>query len=107
MTLNDEITAVLKPLAPTYFQTYSGSATTYITFNFNDETQAQATDDDESATFNFLQVDIWSKGDYLTLADQVKAALKSIGYSRTNKFQTYSDTGFYQCSFRFKRLSAV
>lgn len=108
MTLNSEVTAVLKPLAPTYFGTYSGSATTYITFFFIDETEAQAADDDESLIYSFLQVDIWSKVDYLALADQVKAALKGIGYGRTNKHQEFnSDTGFYQCSFRFKRLSAA
>lgn len=71
---------------PITFQTYSGSATTYITyFCYNEQGEAWA-ENKEIATGFYVQVDIWSKGDYINLVDQVKAAMEAAGFGDCPEF---------------------
>lgn len=76
---------------PVEFQTYSGSETTYITFFCYNEQGEEWAEDEEYATGYYIQVDIWSSGDYTTLEGQVKDAMIDAGFSRTSAQDFYED----------------
>lgn len=109
MSMNSEVINALAPInVPVDFQTYTGTATTYITFFFFDEMGVVFAEDDEVETNYYLQVDVWSKGNYSSIVDQVKANLKAIGYIRTNAFDDYEkDTQIYHKSIRFKTTKSA
>jgi hypothetical protein len=103
MSLNKLIIDTLKPLGvPVNFQTYSGTATTYITFFEYNQFSALNADDEEQQTAHFFQVDIWSKGDYTSLVDQVKELMTAAGFRRTTETDLYeSDTKIFHKVLRF------
>jgi hypothetical protein len=48
-------------------------------------------------------VDIWSKGDYTSLVDQVKSKMKEIDFIRTSEVDLYEhDTEIYHKALRFR-----
>jgi len=92
MSLNSLIINTLSPLGiPVSFQKYSGSAPTYITFFcYNERGEAWA-ENKEIATGFYIQVDVWSKGDYTTVVDRVKELLETAGFNRTFSTELYED----------------
>lgn len=103
MSINKIIRDALLPLgAPVMYMTYTGTATTYITFfRFNERGILNA-DDEEQATRHSIQVDIWGKGDIESLANSVKQNLQAIGFMRTGYFEDYEkDTKIYHKAYRF------
>ena len=92
MNLNSLIISTLAPTEiPVAFLKYIGGATTYITFfEYNQQGKLFA-DDVEQHTRHSLQVDIWSKGDYVSLVKQVKDLLKPIGFRRNFETEFYED----------------
>lgn len=107
--MNKQIIDILQPLGvPVGFLKYNGTETTYITFFFYNEYGVLRADDQEVKTNYSLQVDVFSKGNYKTLVNQVKQALKNIGYERTFATDLYEDdTKFYHKVLRFKITSEV
>ncbi|PLR93192.1 tail completion protein gp17 [Bacillus sp. T33-2] len=103
MSLNSLIINTLKPLSvPVAFQTYTGTATTYITFFEFNQNGALHGDDSELKSRHSIQVDIWSKGDYTTLAKQVKEKLIEAGFTRTMETEFFeADTKIYHKVLRF------
>lgn len=103
MSLNKIIIDTLKPLGvPVSFQTYTGQATTYITFFEVVQYSAMNADDDEVKTGYNIQIDIWSKGDYTSLAQQVKELMKEKGFRRTTEAEDYEpDTKTFHKVIRF------
>lgn len=103
MSLNALIINTLKPLGvPVSFQTYTGTAATYITFFEYNQNSALNADDEEINTNHSIQVDIWSKGDYTTIVQQVKDNLKTAGFRRTFETELYEpDTKIYHKVLRF------
>jgi len=95
--INKLIIESLKPLnIPFNFQKYSGEATEYITFH-NYFTGGIAFDDDkESLTGNYLQVDIWSKGDYTEIVDKTRELLIDKGFKRLNEFDLYENEIYHK-----------
>jgi len=87
---------------PVSWQKYSGTATTYITFLvYNKQGEAWA-ENVEIATGYYLQVDIWSKGDYSSIEAQVEVAMIAAGFIRTTAQDLYeSDTQIYHKAMRF------
>ncbi|RSL32667.1 hypothetical protein D7Z54_14555 [Salibacterium salarium] len=82
--------------------TFSGSETTYITFFDYNENEAQSADDEETATYEFVQVDVWSKGDYTQLVKDVKTAMKAAGFKRRDEQEFYEDdTELFHKAIRF------
>ena len=81
--MNKLIKDTLKVLGyPVSFQTYSGTETTYITF-FNMLEDLGTFEDDEATTEDYyIQVDVWSKGDYTLLVKNVLEALKNAEFRR-------------------------
>jgi hypothetical protein len=107
MSLNNLIINTLNPLAPTFFQTYSGSTFPHITFFEFNQQSALNTDDSEELTAHSIQVDIWSKGDYTDLVKQVKTSLLAIGFTRSMETEFYeNDTKIYHKVLRFNYTSA-
>jgi hypothetical protein len=103
MSLNKLIIDTLKPIGvPVAFQTYSGTATTYITFFEYNQFSALNADDEEQQTAHFIQVDVWSKGDYTSIVQQVKDRLKEAGFRRTTETDLYEpETKIYHKVLRF------
>ncbi|MBT2696346.1 hypothetical protein J7E79_02705 [Bacillus sp. ISL-40] len=103
MSINSIIINALKTLGvPVSFQNYKGSATTYIRFFEYNQNGALHGDDQELKSAHFIQVDIFSKGDYTELTNQVKQKLKEIGFIRTMETEMYErDTDFFHKVIRF------
>jgi len=91
------------------FQTYSGTDATYITFfNYLESIESYA-DNKETSTGNYIQIDVWSKGDYTSLVNNVLEALKQAEFQRTYVTELYeSDTKLYHKVIRvFKFEEAI
>jgi hypothetical protein len=107
MSLNKLIIDTLKPIGvPVNFQTYSGTATTYITFFEYSQQSALNADDEEQKTVHRIQVDVWSKGDYTSIVQQVKDLMNAAGFRRTTETELYEpDTKIYHKMLRFSYVS--
>jgi hypothetical protein len=104
--MNGLIIDTLQDLAPTDYLKYRGSETTYITFFEYNQNGALNADDEELYANHSYQVDIFSKGNYLTLIKQVKERLKGIGFTRTFETEFFeNDTGLYHKVLRFYFVS--
>lgn len=103
MNLNSLIISALAPTkVPVDFLKYRGSLTTYITFFEYNQQGVLYGDDEEIKTRHSLQVDIYSKGNYLSLVEQVKTLLKGIGFIRNFETEFYEDdTQIYHKVLRF------
>ncbi|SEM34819.1 hypothetical protein SAMN05192533_102271 [Mesobacillus persicus] len=87
---------------PVEFITYDGEETTYITYSQYDAREALASDDEEQATNLFFQVNVFSKGDYIPLVEQIKQKMREIGGIRVNESPDMYVDEYYQKSIRFK-----
>jgi len=107
--MNKLIIDTLKVLGvPVTFQTYSGTATTYITFfNYLENIESYA-DNKETSLGSYIQVDIWSKGDYTTLVNSVLEALKQAEFQRTYVTEMYeNDTKIFHKVIRITKTMEV
>ena len=101
--INKLIIDTLKPLKiPVVFQKYSGKSKEYITFHEYSSNGQEYEDDLEVMTGHYIQVDIWSKGDYTQLVSKVKDLLISCAFKRLNEEDLYeNDTEIYHKGIRF------
>lgn len=101
--INKIIIDTLKPLKiPVSFQKYTGKAKEYITFHEYSANGEEYEDDVEAMIGHYIQVDIWSKGDYTQLVSRVKGLLISCGFKRLNEEDLYeSDIEIYHKGIRF------
>lgn len=104
--INKLIIDTLKPLkVPVSFQKYSGKSKEYITFHEYSVNGEEYEDDIEVMTGHYIQVDIWTKGDYTQLVNTVKELLSNAGFKRLNEQDLYeSDTDIYHKGIRFYYL---
>lgn len=103
MSVNSEITSALSSLGvPVRFQTYTGDADTYITF-FNYLQQGeQYADDKEIVTGDYIQVDIWDKGDYTQLVKDVNEKMETAGFIKQRFYDLYeNDLKIYHKVMRY------
>lgn len=90
MSLNSLIESTLSPLdVPVYPNTYDGEEDTYIVFNTYNEAPEMNADDEEIITKYFIQVDVFSSGNYLSLVKKVKRLMKDVGFGRMFESETY------------------
>lgn len=81
---------------------YSGNADPYITYFYYNENGIAFADDTEIQTGYYLQVDIWTKGDFTELYNQVKKLMTDAGFKRTYATELYeSDTKIKHKVVRF------
>ncbi|SHH05900.1 hypothetical protein [Tepidibacter thalassicus] len=101
--INKLIIDTLQPLGiPVCFQKYNGNEDTYITFFCYNEQGELFADDVEIQTMFYVQIDIWSKGNYNDIAKQTRELLENVGFKRTSSIDLYEkDTGVYHKSMRF------
>lgn len=101
--MNKLIIDTLKPLGiPVHFQTYAGDSSTYITFFTYLEQGEEFADDEERATGYYVQVDVWSKGNYNDIVERTKALLKKQGFERKTEHEYYeTDTKIFHKCIRF------
>lgn len=90
MSINKLIMDTLRPLnVPVSFLNYNQTANTYIVFNEYNQAPWLSADDTEMWTKHFIQVDVFSTGDYLTLVSDVKRVMKQAGFGRMFESETY------------------
>lgn len=96
----------LKPTGvPVAFSTYNNSASQYIIFNTYNEASFYNADDEEQVTNNFIQVDVFSSGDYTNLVKQVDDLMREAGFGRMFASETYDDEAKkFRKIFRFSYL---
>lgn len=90
MSINQEVLSALAGVGvPVTFQTYSGKVDPYITFFTYLEKSEQHADDQEITTGHYVQLDIWTKGDYTELATTVHGLMKQAGFRKINFYDLY------------------
>jgi uncharacterized protein (DUF302 family) len=96
----------LKPLnIPLSFHKYSGKAETYITFHEYMTLGEGYEEDEETLTGHYVQIDLWSKSDYIELVEKIRSAVLSAGFKRLNEIDLYEeDTKIYHKAIRFYYL---
>lgn len=103
MNLNSFIINTLAPTGiPVSFQTHTGASTTYITF-FEYNQQGELFGDDEEQEIRYsVQVDVWSKGNYKNLVEQVRTLMTNVGFTRNSEAELYEDDSkIFHKVFRF------
>jgi hypothetical protein len=103
MNINKLIKDTLTPLGyPVGFRTYEGKETTYITFFVYLETGENWAENEEINTGYYIQVDVFSGGDYIDLVNSVQEAMLAAGFKRTTAQDLYeSDTKTFHKAIRF------
>ncbi|QGG47349.1 hypothetical protein [Heliorestis convoluta] len=90
---------------PVSFQTYSGKADTYITFFTYLDKAEQHADDREVATGHYVQIDIWSKGDYTVLVQEVQRQMEEAGFQKISFTDLYEkDLKIYHKVMRYVKV---
>ena len=107
--INKLVLETLMPLqVPVSFQKYSGKATNYITFHEYLQSGEEFEDDSEAFTGHYIQVDLWSKADYSTMAGNIRTLMIQAGFKRLDEADLYEpDTGLYHKGMRFFYLEEV
>lgn len=83
------------------FEDYEGSEDTYIRFFFLPSVQFDS-DDDEQYITHYVQVDLFTKWDYLQLTKDIKTAMKQANFKRNFEDQRYEkDTKLFHKILRF------
>jgi hypothetical protein len=84
-----------------------GMPETYITFFEYNQNGAVFADNEEQETAHFMHVNIFSKGNYKTIVDQVKTILMGLGFRRNFETELYeNDTKYYHKVIRFTFTSS-
>lgn len=85
---------------------FTGKANTFITFQIVASREVDHADDNNNGTEYFYRFDIYSKGNYLTLAKNAIAALKAVEfYDASIDPEIYEDdTGYYHLPIEIKYL---
>jgi hypothetical protein len=103
MSINQAVMTALKEIGvPVRFQTYTGTADSYITFFTYLEKPEQHADDEERITSYYVQVDVWSKGNYTDLVNAVHEKMLAAGFIKQNFYDLYEDDlKIYHKAMRF------
>ena len=103
MSINQDVMEALKDTGvPVSFQTYTGTADAYITFFTYLDKPEQHADDKETITGHYVQVDVWSKGDYTDLVNAVHKRMLVAGFIKQSFYDLYEqDLKIYHKAMRF------
>jgi len=106
MSIQWDVMIALKELddggTPVRFQKYTGDAETYITFfEYNDQVEDHAEDNIDTIG-HYVQVDVWSKGNYNATVNSVKRLMRQAGFMYSNGQDLYEpDTKIFHKGLRF------
>ncbi|MCM3411229.1 hypothetical protein [Metabacillus litoralis] len=106
MSINEIIINALNFLnIPVRFQKIldqDGDPSNYVTFFEYNQNGALHGDDSEIKSNHFIQIDVWSNGNYSDIVKQIKEKLTEIGFIRTYEKDLYeTDTKKYHKVIRF------
>lgn len=95
MNLNSLILSTLAPLnVPVSYMVYTGTATTYVTFQEYNLVPTFHAEDSEQAVRRSIQIDVWSTGNYNAVVDRVEELMLAAGFSRNNIYDAGYDNTF-------------
>ena len=103
MSINKEIITALKEIeVPVSFQSYSGDSDSYITFfTYLDKPELHS-DDKETVTGYYVQIDIWSKTDYTNIEKEIHQSMLTANFRKLNFYDLYEeDLKVYHKVMRF------
>lgn len=113
MLFNAEVETILtalrvnnKPVDYAYLF-YGGHASEYIVYSQTDETNSYSSEDDIAGVVAIYDFDIYSKSNYIAIANQLKADLIKAGWTwqpnRDSPDLYDVDTGFYHKTFSYAK----
>lgn len=103
MNMNKFVLDVLKPIGiPVYFATNTGDASEYLIFNVWEIPSLHA-DDKELQVTQMVQIDIFTPGNFLPIANEVKKRMVEAGFMRVleNPADYIEETKLFRKTFRF------
>lgn len=90
---------------PVSFLRYNGHETTYVTYMQYDMDSSLSGDDDLIAYVIYYDFDVYSKGNYTQVIEQIKTLMKENGFvwqpSKTSPDMYEDDTGYYHKTLCF------
>lgn len=90
--MNKLIIETLKPLnVPVSFASYNNTADTYIVFLEYNQAPFYNADNKEQYTKHFIQMDVFSNGNYIDLVKDIKSRMKQAGFGRMFESETYEE----------------
>lgn len=91
---------------PVSFLRYSGTSTTYITYNQTQIDSTLSADDELINYMDYYDFDIYSKGNYLNIIESVKNLMKQNGFrwkpSMSSGDMFEDDTGYFHKTLCFE-----
>jgi hypothetical protein len=90
---------------PTAHIKYKGKETTYVVWTIINSTPALSGDDEQIYGITTVDVDVYSKGNYLSVLNEVKKLMKINGWIWTeDSIEMYEDdTGYYHITASFEK----
>ena len=103
MSVSKEVINTLKNIGvPVSFQTTKTDKFPYVTFFTYLDTGRLHSDDKETITGYFVQVDVWSKADYTNLVKDIHESMLTANFIKQQYHDLYEpDTGVYHKVMRF------
>lgn len=105
---NFQVNGVLIPVA---FLRYEGHEKTYITYMETDKDNSFSGDDELLGYVSYYDFDVYSKGNYLDIVEEVKKLMKANGFmwqpSRDSADMYETDTGYYHKTICFAKEREV
>ncbi|AYV67086.1 hypothetical protein C2I06_09465 [Niallia circulans] len=107
MNLNQLILNTLNDVdSPVEYMTYSGTERTYITFFEYDQDVGLEADDEEQNSVHYIQIDVFSPGNFLSIVKNVKWKMKQARFKKNFETEMYeNETKLYHKMLRFYFIS--
>lgn len=94
-----------KVTIPVKYLHYEGHGEPYVTYTQIDATNSISGDDDLIGYVDYYDFDVYSKGNYYTIVEQIKSLLKQNGFvwqpSRSSAEMYETETGYYHKTLNF------
>lgn len=96
---------------PVAFMYYEAHSEPYIVWMQQDESNSYSGDDELLGVVEYYDFDVYSKGNYLTIIERLKAILQQNGFkyqpSRSSADLYETDTGYYHRTINFAILKNI
>ena len=90
---------------PAEFITYTGKSKTYITYTFTEDDPVLFSEDQETGSVAYIDIDIFSDKNYLAIEKKIKEVMKENNFIRTGSSPDMfeKDTGLYHKTLEFAK----
>ena len=109
--MNDEIEVLFNDFTvngvsiPVSYMVYEGHGEPYVVYFQYDKDNSYSSDDEISGYVTYYDFDVYSKGNYLAIAEAIKSILKKAGWtwqpSRDSSDMYEADTGYFHKTLCF------